>query len=124
MKNQNNSLKSNNLFSKVKAWLYNMFKRSQKNRTNFENTDQVNATTVNEIKVNNKPKNYFEECKEKNERRQYLLNLQTKYKNKEILEENMNEEDRTDLENIYMEQNMELKRKIRALDSEIANAKK
>ena len=50
------------------------------------------------------------------------MNLQRKYKNKEVFEEDMSEEDRIDLENLYIEQNTELKRKIRSLESKIAKS--
>lgn len=64
------------------------------------------------------------EYREQSKRRQYLLSLQRKYKNKEILEEEMSEEDRIDLEKLYEEQNAELKRKIKSLDSRIAKFEK
>ncbi|MBQ9279699.1 MAG: hypothetical protein IJ215_01440 [Clostridia bacterium] len=67
---------------------------------------------------------FLKEHREKNERRQYLLNLQRKYKNKELLEEEMSEEDKIALENLYMEQNAELKRRIRTLESKIAKERK
>lgn len=124
MKNQNNSLETNTIFSKIKSWWYNLFHKSNGNSIEPQNVSQDTNNALNEEININKPKDFFEEYKEKNERREYLLNLQRKYKNKEILEEEMTEEDRTDLENLYMEQNMELKRKIRSFDSKIAKAQK
>lgn len=119
MKNQNNSLKTNSIISKVKVWFYNLFHKSQADENELNNSNSPAIENSNDIQ-----KNFFEEYKEKSERRQYLLALQRKYKNKEILEKDMNEQDRIDLENLYVEQNTELKRKIRATDSKIAKANK
>lgn len=122
MKNENDGLETNNLFFKVKSWLYNIFHKSQISESKSDKTEST-SIVLNEQKDNNKPSNFFEDYREKTERRQYLLNLQRKYKNKEILEENMSDEDRIGLENIYAEQNAELKRRIKALDSKIAKVK-
>lgn len=123
MKNQNELLEIKNLFLKVKTWLYNAFHKSQISQIKTENIESVN-TVSNEQKDDNNQNNFCESCIEKNERRQYLLNLQRKYKNKEILEENMNDEERLGLEQLYDEQNIALKRRIKELDSKIAKSKK
>ena len=121
MNNQNNSLENNSLFNKVKSWFYHFFHKSPIIEPGTSNAITDN-TTVSEKEVTTKPKDFFEEYKEKNDRCQYLLNLQRKYKNKEVFEEDMSEEDRIDLENLYIEQNTELKRKIRSLESKIAKS--
>ena len=119
MKEKNNSLKENTLFNKVKSWLYGLFHKSKRieNEVNYSNSFKLENN--NEINYD-----FFEEYKEKSERRQYLLALQRKYKNKEIFEKDINEQDRNDLKNLYIEQNTELKRKIQAVDFKIAKASK
>lgn len=119
MKNQNNSLKTNGFISKVKLWFYNIFHKSQASENKLNNSNSLNTEKNNVLQ-----KSFFEEYKEKNDRRQYLLVLQKKYKNKEILEKDMNEQDRIDLENLYVEQNTELKRKIRGMETKITKATK
>lgn len=123
MKNQNDSLENQNLFLKVKSWLYNIFHNSQLRESKTENIESINIV-LNEAKLDNKPNNFRESYAEKNERRQYILDLQRKYKNKEILEENMSDEDRFDLENLYEEQNTALKRRIKELELKIEKSKK
>lgn len=126
MNNQNNSLETNNVFSKIKVWLYNLFHKSKKFEINVVSTNNLEnqSGTLNEKQNDENDKVFFEEYKEQNERRQYLLSLQRRYKKKEILEEEMSEEDRIDLEKLYEEQNAELKRKIKSLDSRIAKFEK
>lgn len=114
MNNQNNNLEKNNIFSKMKAWFNGLFHKPKITETNMKNQENVDR----------KPKDFFEEYKEKEKRRQYLFELQKKYKNKEMLEKDMSEEDKDDLEKLYIEQNMELKRKIKAYDSKIAKVNK
>lgn len=121
MKNQNNNLEKNNIFSKMKSWMYNLIHKSKKNDLLLK-SDEYTPTTSDVLKENNKENNFFEEYRLKNERHQYLLNLQRKYKNKEILERDMSQEDRNDLENLYIEQNNELKMKIRSIDFKITKA--
>ena len=123
MKNQNDSLENQNLFLKVKSWLYNIFHNSQLRESKTENIESINIV-LNEAKLDNKPNNFRESYAEKNERRQYILDLQRKYKNKEILEENMSDEDRFDLENLYEGQNTALKRRIKELELKIEKSKK
>lgn len=118
MKKQNNSLETNTLFSKLKSWLYNLFHSSSKGK--IEKQESVQTNTIQVDKSSSEQKGFFEEYKEKEMRRQYLLDLQRKYKNKQIREDEMSEEDRISLENLYIEQNNELKRKIRSYDSKIA----
>ncbi len=113
MSEQNNSLRTNNIFSNIKTWFYNLFHKS---KTNEVESIEGNNNISNEENV--KPKDYFAEYKEKSARRQYLLNLQRKYKNKEILEK-----DRIELENLYIEQNSELKREIRSFEAKINKQK-
>lgn len=114
MKNKN--LKVDSLFDKVRSWLYDLFHKNKvKQLAPIE--EQSNKT-----KSDDKKSNTFEEYQLKNERREYILNLQKKYKAKEIRQEEMSEEDRTDLENLYIEQNQELKRKIRTLEYKIDKA--
>lgn len=63
--------------------------------------------------------NTFDEYRKKNERHQYLLQLQKKFENKLILESDISESDKADLEVLYMEQISNLKRKIRTVESKI-----
>lgn len=119
MKKQNNDLESFKLFNKVKSWIYNLFNKAS-NMNSKLNDVEVRANETNNLKNSVKKSGFFEEYKKKNERREYLLNLQRRYKAKEILEQDMSEDDRSDLENLYIEQNNELKRKIRSYDSKIS----
>jgi hypothetical protein len=98
MRKQNNDLEKNNMFSKLKSWLYNLFHKSKNNKTLIQKIETSQIKKPSEIK----PQTLFEEHRQKNERYQYLLDLQRKYKNKEKLEKDMSAEDRTDLENLFM----------------------
>ncbi len=60
--------------------------------------------------------NFLDEYRLKNERRKYLIDLQKKYKSGVITENDMSREDLNDLINLYIEQNMELKRKIKSYE--------
>ena len=64
-------------------------------------------------------KNTFDEYRKKSERHQYLLQLQNMFENKMILESDIGESDKADLEALYMEQISNLKRKIRTVESKI-----
>lgn len=103
-----------NWIDKIKSWVYCLFHKPTQMISSSIDEQLVNST-IEKAKENN----FFDEYKQKNERQQYLLNLQRKYKSKEILEKDMSEEDRIDLENLYVEQNNELKRKIRSYDHEL-----
>ena len=113
MKNQNNSLEKNNIFSKIKSWWYNIFHKAKK--------EKVNAVEDTVVSGNNKSeeRNIFDEYRRKNERRRYLLQLQNKYENKMILESEMSERDKNELESLYIEQIGDLKRKIKSVDTKI-----
>lgn len=113
MKNQNKSLEKNSIFSKIKSWWYNLFHKVKK-----EEVQVVQNVIVSE---NNKMEenNIFDEYRKKNERRRYLFQLQNKYENKMILESEMNENDKAELEVLYIEQIGDLKRKIKSVDTKI-----
>lgn len=113
MKKENNDLETENLFLKIKSWLYHLFHKS--NNLLKPNTSAVSKDLEKNIKTNS----FFEEYKLKNEKREYLLDLQGKYKSGIITESDMNQEDINELENLYIEQNMDLKRKIRMYESKI-----
>lgn len=106
-----------NLLNKIKSWVYRLFHKSQQSISSSPLEQSVDST-AEKIKQDN----FFDEYKLKNERRQYLLDLQKKYKAKEILEKDMSEEDKIDLENLYIEQNEELKRKIKSYDYKMKKA--
>ena len=106
-----------NLLNKIKSWVYRLFHKSQQSISSSPLEQSVDST-AEKIKQDN----FFDEYKLKNERRQYLLDLQKKYKAKEILENDMSEEDKIDLENLYIEQNEELKRKIKSYDYKMKKA--
>lgn len=110
---EHNDLESN-WINKIKSWVHRLFHKSTQGISSSVNEQLVNST-IEKVKEND----FFDEYKQKNERHQYLLNLQRKYKSKEILEKDISEKDRIDLENLYVEQNNELKRKIRSYDYEI-----
>ncbi len=114
MRKDYNKIEMSSLFSKVKSWLYHLFHRTN----NLIGESTVDAPIDNEKNTN--ANNFFEEYKLKNKRREFLLDLQKKYKAGIISEIDMNEEDKNDLENLYIEQNTELKRKIRFYDSKIS----
>ena len=113
MKNQNNSLEKNNIFSKIKSWWYNIFHKAKK--------EKVNAVEDTVVSENNKSEesNIFDEYRKKNERHKYLLQLQNSYENKMILESDMSESDKTELEALYIEQIGDIKRKIKSVNTKI-----
>lgn len=113
MKNQNNSLEKNNIFSKIKSWWYNIFHKAKKEKVNA-----LEDTIVSE-KNNGEETNIFDEYRKKNERHQYLMQLQSKFENQMILESDISESDKADLEALYIEQIDNLKRKIRNTESKI-----
>lgn len=122
MKKQNNSLETSTLFNRIKNWLFNLFHRSLKDDIDSQEIKELGTNKISEN--NDRPKDFLKEFKEKEMKRQYLLDLQLKYKGKQIREDEMSEEDRIGLENLYIEQNTELKRKIRSIDSKIARMSK
>lgn len=109
------SNKSNDIFSNIKSWIYNLFHGSKMLEEKKENSkaDETYNNSKNDVTIK---KTYFEEQIEKSERHAYLIELQKKYKNHLILEENMSDDDKKDLESLYITQNNELKRKIRTLN--------
>lgn len=113
MKNQNNSLEINNIFSKIKSWWYNVFHKAKK-----EKVYTVEDTIVDR-KNKSEETNIFDEYRKKNERHKYLLQLQSRYENKIILESDMSENDKTELEALYIEQINNLKRKVKTVESKI-----
>ena len=115
MKNQNNSLEKNNFISKIKSWWYNIFHKSKKAEEKLDN----NQNTILSVNKQHEVRNTFDEYRKKNERRQYLIQLQSKFENKMILESNISESDKTDLEALYIEQIDDLKRKIRTAENKI-----
>ena len=119
MKKHSNVLESTTFFNKVKSWVYNLFHKAPNMNSKIE-AIETRADEINDLKSSVKRDDFFKEYKQKNERREYLLNLQRKYKAKEILEQDMSKDDRSDLENLYIEQNNELKRKIRSYNLKIS----
>lgn len=115
MKNQNNSLEKNSIFSKIKSWWYNIFHKSSKAKENLNNTQDATVSENNKLEETN----MFDECRKKNERRMYLLQLQNKYENKIISESEINEKDKIDLEALYVEQIRDLKIKVKGVESKI-----
>ena len=83
--------------------------------------EKLNEKQNTTVSVNNQPEvmNAFDEYRKKNERHQYLLQLQNKFENKMIFERDISESDKADLEALYMEQISNLKRKIRTVESKI-----
>lgn len=112
MKNQNKSLEKNSVFSRIKSWWYNIFHKEKKEINVIQNTVVVENNKREEI-------NIFDEYKKKNERNKYLQKLQKKYEDKIILEKDMSERDKSDLETLYIEQISDLKRKIKSVDNKI-----
>ena len=122
MNKQNNSLEPSTLLNRIKNWLYNLLHKSLKD--DIDSREITELGTNNNSENSNRSKDFLEEFKEKEMKRQYLLDLQLKYKCKQVREDEMSEEDRIGLENLYIEQNNELKRKIRSIDSKIARMSK
>ena len=103
----------NSIFMKIKNWFYNLFHSHKEiEAPKEENNEKTNS---------NGERNYIEAQREKTQRHMYLIELQKRYKNGSILEEDLSEEDRIDLENLYVNQNNELKRKIKSLESKLVN---
>ena len=115
MKNQNNSLEKNNIFSKIKSWWYNIFHKTKK----VEEEIKVVQDTIANENGKNEERNIFDEYRKKNERQKCLLQLQNRYENKMILESDMSESDKTELEALYIEQINNLKRKVKTVESKI-----
>ena len=112
MKNQRNTF-----FNNIKSWLYNIFHKSKKlNECLIKQEDTEECESVS-----NKfqEKNSFDEYKKKAERHNYLLQLQKKFENKDILESEINEIDKADLVALYIEQIKNLKRDIRIIENKI-----
>ncbi len=114
MKNQNNGLSTKNWFYRIKTWWHNFFSKSKLIDDNVKKEQTSNCESA---EITKKENDWYTE---KYERKKYLLDLQRKYKNNEILEENIIEQDRIDLENLFIEQNDELKRRIIMLDRKIS----
>lgn len=115
MKYKNNSMEKKNLFSTIKSWFYNLFHNSKENNDEKQN-NKIEKSTMH------KEQNIFDEYRKKNERHQHLVQLQQKYENKEILEENMSIEDKADLEKLYEEEIIALKRKIRSFEIKLGKS--
>ena len=116
MKNQNNGLERKNLFFKIKSWLYNLFyKSSNINEENIGEPKEANQESI----TKNKEQNVFDEYRKMNERYQYLLQLQKRFENKNIHETDMNQNDKKDLEKLYIQQIGELKVNIGLVESKI-----
>ena len=90
MKNENNSLEKNNIFSKIKSWWYKIFHKSKKAEEKSSDNQDTSVGVNNQLEV----KNTFDEYRKKNERRQYLMQLQNKFENKIILENDISESDK------------------------------
>lgn len=113
MKNQNNSLKKWNVFSRIKYWWYNIFRNSKKIEEKIDN--KQNTTTSASLEGNN----VLEEYRKKSERYKYLMQLQNKFENKLIFESDISENDKVELEALYVEQINDLRRKIKNTESKI-----
>lgn len=115
MKNQNKSLEKNSVFSRIKSCWYNIFHNSKNAKDKLNDNKDTNVSVNNQFEV----MNTFDEYRKKNERYQYLMQLQSKFENKKILESDISGNDKADLEALYIEQIDNLKRKIRAVDNKI-----
>lgn len=113
MKNQNNNLKDRSIFSRIKSWWYNIFNKSKKIE---EKIDNKQNTTAN---VSFEANNVFEGYRKKNERYKYLIQLQNKFENKLILESDISENDKVELETLYVNQINDLRRRIKNIESKI-----
>lgn len=103
MKKNNNALQKNSFLLKLKSWLFNLVHKNKK---------QEIVESISESEILIEKKIPFSELREVNERHKYLLDLQHKFENNEIAEEDINDEDRTDLEKLYNEQISNIKREI------------
>lgn len=113
MKNQNNGLKDRSIFSGIKSWWYNIFHKSKKAEEKMDN--KQNATANVSFEANN----VLEDYRKKNERYRYLIQLQNKFENKLIFESDISENDKLNLETLYLEQINDLRRKIKNIESKI-----
>lgn len=105
-----NNLKEVTIFSKIKSFIFNNFKKG-----NYESSIKNEQAPI-DTPLNSKFSNFFEEQNQKIERRNYLIQLQHKYENGNIKESEINETDKKELEELYKENIIELKRKINAID--------
>lgn len=112
MKNQNNNLKWS-VFSRIKHWWYNVFHKSKKIEGNIGNKQNTIAS------VSLEANNVFEDYRKKSERYRYLMQLQNKFENKLILESDINENDKVELETLYVDQINDLRRRIKNIESKI-----
>lgn len=67
----------------------------------------------------NKEESIFDEYRKKHERHKYLLQLQKRFESKMILESDMSKSDKAELEDLYIEQIADLKRKIKSVDVKV-----
>ena len=106
---------SNTFFSNIKSWWYNIFHKSKKLdecSTKEEDNNANKSTSVEE-------RNIFDEYRRKTEKHNYLLQLQKRFENKIILENEISDVDKSDLEVLYIEQINNLKRNIRTVENKI-----
>ncbi len=114
MKNSKD-LESRNFVSKLKSWIYHLFKKDVCCEPSMDNEDLSNIQN-SEVEAT---KNFLNEYKMKSDKRKYLLDLQKKFESKLILEKDINSEDQKALELLYMEQINELKRSISSVEYRI-----
>lgn len=106
--------RSNTFWGKIKSWWYNIFHKSKKlDECLIQEDNNVNKSTsiVEE--------NIFDEYRRKTKRHNYLLQLQKRFENKIILENEISDVDKSDLEVLYIEQINNLKRNIRTVENKI-----
>lgn len=112
---KNRDLQNIYFFSKVKSWIYHLFKKEVCVESKAEHTNSSDIQS-SQVKTTN---NFFEEYKMKSDRRKYLLDLQNRFESRALLEKDISSEDQKDLETLYIEQIGELKRNIHSVEYKI-----
>ena len=108
-----NKLQKNTIFLKLKSWWYNLTHKNSKSPTDpLILQDDIHE----EITSKQMP---FAEYRQLNERQTYLIELQKKFENKEILEKDIEIQDKNDLEKLYREQINNLKREIKNFEKKL-----
>lgn len=104
-------INENNIFYKIKSFFVNLFKKK-------ENTI-VTENNVTSIKEKTETKSLIEEISGKNSEELALVELQKKYKNGEILEDEMTKEQVDALCDLYDIQNEKLRSEIEYKEKKI-----
>ena len=114
-----NNLKKADILSKIKRLLNKFFHKFHNNKrtSNIE----VYGKDIKQLTNQDEYQNIFDKYRYEEKRYKYLLNLQKKFESDMILEDELSDKDKSDLEKLYHDQINELQRSIRKIDIKIKN---